>query len=134
MKKRPTSVTVVSWILIAVGAISVVTTTITVGNPAALDLMRKSPIPIPVQYAITYIGLLITIVSGIAMLRGCNWARFLYLIWSVIGLVIGFSTSPMKAMLLPGLGFLGVVVFFLFRRNASEYFSTAKSSNDAEPI
>ncbi len=75
MKKRPTSVTVIAWVLIATGGVSLITSTAMINDPTGLDLMRKSPIPIPVQYAQIYIGLLITLVSGIAMLKGRNWAR-----------------------------------------------------------
>lgn len=133
MKNRPTSVTVIAWILIVLGSISLITTTVMIGNPTALALMKKSPLPIPLQYAINYIGICVMIVSGVAMLKGCNWARYLYVIWSIIGLVIGFATSPMKAMLLPGLVVVAVVVFFLFRPKASAYFLPDKTADDAQP-
>ena len=94
--------------------------------------MSKSPIPIPMQYAITYIGSAIMLVSGIAMLKGCNWARLLYVIWSVIGFLVGIVTSPMKATLILGLVSFLIIVFFLFRPKANAYFSTSEPSNDAQ--
>ncbi len=49
MKKRPTSVTVIAWILIVTGGVSLVATTAAINNPVTLELMSKSPLPIPVQ-------------------------------------------------------------------------------------
>ena len=131
MKTRPASVTVVAWILIVMGVLSLITSTITINNPLARDLMSKSPIPVSVQFAMMYAGLLIMIVSGIAMFKGQNWARWLYVIWSVLGLVIGFATSPMKAAMIPGLILFLIIVFFLFRPMANAYFSAAESSDNA---
>jgi disulfide bond formation protein DsbB len=105
-----------------------------IDNPMVVDLMKKSPIPIPFQYAITTLGLLIMIVSGTAMLKGRNWARLLYVIWSSLGLLIGLATSPVKVSLVPGLVFLAIVTFFLFRPKANQFFSQTKPSDDAQPI
>lgn len=86
--------------------------------------MAKSPVPIPVQFIMLYVGLTVMLVCGIGMLKGKNWARLLYVIWSAVGLVIGLATSPMKAMLIPGLLVVLIFVFFLFRPNANRYFAT----------
>lgn len=134
MKTRPTSVTVIAWILIVMGGISLISTTAMVNNPMVRELMSKSPIPIPIQYAMTYVGLLIMITCGVAMLKACNWARFLYVVWSAIGFVIGIVTSPMKAAMIPGLVFLAVVTFLLFRPKANEYFSPKEATNDAQGV
>ena len=132
MKNRPTSVTVIAWVLIVMGGISLISTTVMINNPMAHDLMSKSPISIPVQYAMAYIGSLIMIVSGIAMLGGHNWARFLYVVWSAIGFVIGIATSPMKVALIPGFVVFVVIAFFLFRPKATQYFSPSESAHDTQ--
>ena len=132
MKNRPTSVTVIAWVLIVMGGISLISTTVMINNPLAHDLMSKSPMPIPAQYAMSYIGLLIMIVSGIAMLGGRNWARFLYVVWSAVGFVIGIATSPMKVALIPGFVVFVVIAFFLFRPQATQYFSPSESANDTQ--
>jgi hypothetical protein len=132
MKKRPTSITVIAWILIVMGGISLIASTISLNNPMAKELMNRSPIPIPIQYAMMYVGLLITLISGIAMLKGQNWARFLYVIWSIIGFVIGIATSPMKVAMIPGFVLFLIVAFFLFRPKANEYFAGTGVQSDAE--
>lgn len=141
MKKRPTSVTVISWILIGIGGISVISAVFqhfysftATSNTMTHDLTSKSPIPIPIQYAMNYIGFLVMIISGIAMLKGRNWARFLYVIWSLIGFVIGIATSPIKAAMIPGFVIFIVIAFFLFRPKASEYFVGTEDQADVQNI
>lgn len=126
MKVRPTSVTVITWILIVTGVLSLVTVTLTLNNPTTKELMARSPIPIPVQYVMMYVGILVSIISGIAMLKGQNWARFLYVIWGAVGFLVGVTTSPMKLMMLPGFVLFLVVVFFLFRLKANQYFTATE--------
>jgi len=132
MKLRPTSITVISWILIVVGVISSVTTTAALNNPMAKELMAQNPIPQPVQYAVLYVGLLVMIVSGVAMLKALNWGRLLYVIWSAAGFVISFATSPMKIAMIPGFLLYLVVVFFLFRPKANQFFAGTYTQNSAQ--
>jgi len=132
--KRPTSVSVIAWYLIVTSGITLVTFAMSFNNPMVRELMAKSPIPIPLQLAMGYVGLLITIVSGIALLKRQNWARFLYVGWSVIGFMIGILTSPMKAAMIPGFVVLAVITFFLFRPKANEYFSTRETKNSAKGV
>lgn len=92
-------------------------------NPVAQELMAKSPIPVAVQYFMSFAGLLISIVAAIVMLRGANWGRMLYVIWGAIGFLISLFTSPAKLMLIPGILIYAIFVFFLFRPKASAYFT-----------
>lgn len=131
MNQRPVSITVISWILIVIGTISLISTTAMLNNAAVLELMAKSPLPIPVQHALSYAGLLVTMVCGIAMLKGKNWARLLYVIWGVIGFVIGIATAPMKAAMIPGFVIFAVIVFFLFRPKATAFFVQPKTAENA---
>jgi hypothetical protein len=139
MRTRPTSVTVIAWILILLGGISLITTTVMIGtamidDPAARELMAKSPIPVPVQYAMTYIGLLIMVVSGVAMLKQRNWGRWLYVVGTVVGFLIGVTTSPVKEAMIPGLVIFVVVTFFLFRPKANAYFSDGGPAHDTQAV
>jgi len=111
--------------------ISLITCTLALNNPMAKELMAKSLLPIPVQYMMMYVGFFINVVTGIAMLRAQNWARFLYVIWGVIGFVIGLATSPMKAAMIPSLVVFAVISFFLFRPKANEYFSPRETTDNA---
>jgi hypothetical protein len=84
MKKRPTSVTVIAWILLVTSGLFLLTSIMAINNPMAPELMAKSPIPVPLQYVMLYLGLAISILCAIFMLRAANRARLLYIGWSGI--------------------------------------------------
>ena len=136
MRTRPTSITVIAWILILMGVISLVTTTLMINpvmnNPAIRELMSKSPVPVPVQYAMTYVALLVMLVSGVAMLKGQNWGRWLYVVGTALSFLIGIVTSPLKGAMIPGFVVFVMVTFFLFRPKANEYFSDREAAHDTQ--
>jgi hypothetical protein len=92
-------------------------------NPHVVELMNKSPFPISVQYALMWLGALVTSGSGVMMLYRQNWARQLYVGWSILGIIIGLTTSPIKIMMLPGVVVFAIIAFFLFRPAANGYFA-----------
>jgi hypothetical protein len=128
MKTRPTSVTVIAWVLMIAGGISLLTSMRTMNNPLVREIMSRSLLPVSVQLSQMYAGLLISIVCGIGMLNGKNWARFLYVGWSVLGFLVGITTSPMKGAMLPGLVLFVIIAIFLFRPAANEYFTEKKEA------
>ncbi|MFH1440926.1 MAG: hypothetical protein ABIH18_02630 [Candidatus Omnitrophota bacterium] len=125
MGERPKSITVIAWILIVAGTISVFTSLSSLNNLMVKEIMSKSPLPVSLQYAMMYIGLAIMVVSGIGMLKGQGWARLLYVVWGAIGFLVGLLTSPMKVAMIPGLIVFAIVVFFLYRPASNQYFTKA---------
>ncbi len=126
MQPRPLSVAVVCWILIVSGPLAVVSIfTGHIHDPKVVELMSKSALPISVQYAMVWLGALITSGSGIMILYRQNWARFLYMGWVIFGIMVGLITSPFKIMLLPGIVMYAIVAFFIFRPAANAYFARA---------
>ena len=130
MQQRPTSVTVIAWILIALGGISLISSILAINDPKAKELMGHSPIPIWAQFIHLYLGILIGLISGMALLKGLNWARFLYLIFTIIGFVIGFAFSTVKLAMIPGAILSAVIIFFLFRPRVNDYFA----GREAQPV
>jgi len=123
-KERPTSVSVIAWLLLVINAVSLITTTFTMNNPMVRELMAKNPIPVPVQIVMFYVGTSLVIVAAAFMLRGANWARWLYIGYSALGLLLAVFTSPIKAMLLPGVVVYIVVVVLLTRPKVNAYFTS----------
>ena len=125
MKERPTSVTVIAWFLIVMGVISIISSIISLFNPNPMveEIMSRSPLPVPIQQLLSYAGIAVSIVSGMYMLDGVNWARFLYVIWSVIGILISIITLPNLIFIIPGLVLLIIIIFYLFRPKANDYFN-----------
>jgi len=105
---------------------------IMIDNPAVRELMSKTPIPVPVQYAMACAGALIMLVSGVAILKGQNWGRWLYVVGTAVGFLIGIMTSPLKEAMIPGLVVFVVASFFLFRPKANKYFSNTESAHDTQ--
>ncbi|MGC2423430.1 MAG: hypothetical protein WA666_03635 [Nitrospirota bacterium] len=122
MKKRPISISIIAWYLIATSPLALFFAVRGFNDPAVKQLMSQNPMPIPVQYFQLLSSLLISFVCGIAMLKGRNWSRYLYVIWGAIGFIIGIVITPFKVMMIPGILILLVVVFFLFRPKANEFF------------
>jgi len=125
MEKRPISITIIAWFLIVSSGFSLIISLANFNNPMVKELMAKSLLPLPIQYAMMYIGLLVVLGSGIGMLKKQNWARLLYVIWIAAGFLINLFTSPIKTALIPGLLFFIIIVFFVFRPAANQYFSKA---------
>ena len=124
MPSRPQSLTVVCWILIVLGPLAILPLFMgTMHDPHVVELMNKSPFPVSVQYALMCSGALVTSGSGVMMLYRQNWARLLYVGWSIVGIIIGLTTSPIKIMLLPGIVVFAVIALFLFRPAANAYFA-----------
>jgi hypothetical protein len=127
MDERPKSITIISWYLIVSTGISLIVSQLSLRNPATRELMSKSSIPINVQIIVMYAGLLITLVSGIAMLKRQNWARFIYVGWRIITSIIIIATLPMKVLIIPSIIVFLIVVYFLFQPKANDYFKTKEA-------
>lgn len=134
MRKRPTSITVIAWFLIVSLGFSLLVVTAMINNAMVRESMNKSPIPIPVHYAIIYIGGLLTLSSGVAMLKQHNWARYLYVIAASGGVVFVIITSPTIQAMIPSIAIFIGFTFFLFRPKANEYFSNPEPTSDAQGL
>ncbi len=117
MKVRPTSVTVIAWILIVGGVIALIMSGLLLYNPRTGQWwVPDSSLPAPLWHGIVFAGLLLTIVSGIGMLKGQNWARLLFVAYRGISILVGIPSSPMSMRLIANVGMFLILVFFLFRR------------------
>ena len=113
MYKRPKSVTVLSWLLLINGLLGFMA-----GTQALAKLMQGPS----VQGALAYISSLVLFVSGVAMLRGFNWARLLCVAWLSVVSVIGFVILPMPADAISGFITAVAVAYYLYLPASSEYF------------
>ena len=110
MLKRPISVTILSWILIAAGTVGLLyhAREIKTLHPFASDILL-----------VEFVRLL-AIIGGAFMLRGQNWARWLAIVWIAFHVVISYFHSwgevAMHALI------LAVFAYILFRPAASAYF------------
>jgi hypothetical protein len=129
MTNRPLSVTIICWALIGFGSLASVTFLFTANNELALTLMRKSPIPIPIQFAITAAGVAISILCAAFMLKGMGWARTLYIASQLVSFALGILTAPLKMALVPGIVLFAIECAFLYAPTANRFFAKLPSAD-----
>lgn len=110
--QRPTGVTVVSSLLMLLGGLGVVVIGIGFQHLAAKEALSG------------FFGSAWLLLCGIAMWRGHNWGRWLYVLfepaWMIAeGLITGFEPEQ-----LTGLGLYAIVVFVITRPAATRFFGT----------
>ena len=107
MKRRPLSITIISWIFIVFGSIALLS-----GVLPLADLKSHWYI---------HLSRILQIVAGVFMLYGRNWARWLLVVWIAFHLVVGALNGVVT--LLMHIVIFSVVLFFVFRRDANTYFA-----------
>ena len=92
-------------------------------DPRAWEVVCRGPAPVPLRLSMAFSTYLVQIVSGVAMLRGYGWGRYLYVFWLVLGFAVGAAWYPMSFRLtLESALFSLFVVYLLFRPAANAYF------------
>jgi hypothetical protein len=129
MRERPLSVTIVAWFVILSGIISVAAIYAS-GTPGGRVIGAPSALPHDAQLAIAGASALVSILCGIFILRGREWARLLYVAWNAAGLAMGALTAPLASVLLLSLLLLGVITYFLFRGPANIFFGRSWLGDD----
>ena len=125
MNKRPRSITVISWIFIALGSIGFLASLL-----PYVDADSAQRLAYLKGHWVVHVARIIGFVSGLFMLYGFNWARWLLVIWIVFHLIISALHSPW--VLLMHILIFAVVLYFIFRPQASTYFRGP--STESPPI
>jgi len=108
--KRPVSVTILSWLLIVMGAVGFVYHLREVGQNSLLhsDFLLIEALRV------------LAIVAGFFMLRGQNWARWLSIAWIALHVVVSFYNSWQQVVM--HAIFLAIFLFLLTRPAVNEFF------------
>jgi uncharacterized membrane protein YgdD (TMEM256/DUF423 family) len=114
MKKRPWSVTIISWIFVLVGVFGVIL--------HATEIKAQRPFQYDPVWAIGVS--LVAIVCGFCMLRRNDWARWLSVAWLVFHVVLSGFHSRQELIVHGAL--LVVFAYLLFRPEANRYFRGAE--------
>ena len=126
---RPRSVTVISWFSIVVGIIALLAI-VSSSIPSGYGLPRPLAARLHLYLPAVVVGL-----CGTAMLRGVNWARWLFAVWggyNAVGQLFPFR--PYLLLLgLPRALLLGIALYFLFRPAANAFFRQSPSVAPNEP-
>jgi hypothetical protein len=122
MEKRPTSLTVIAVILIVLAAIGLIGVFVLASTAQGRQALAQTHMSLPAYQALGVVGAIVTVACAYGILKGLPWSRVLYVVWGIIGLAIGFYTSPMKAGIVLNLVILIVISVFLWTNNANDWF------------
>ena len=123
MQKRPLSLTIIAWVLIVLSLLAMVGTFTMASNPAMVKAVQQMHISLAVEQGWTVLGVVVNLIVAYGILKGQPWSRVLYVVWGIIGLVVGFFISPQKAYLVLSLVILVVLSIFLYTEKANDWFS-----------
>lgn len=120
---RPRSVTNIGWTLIAFGGLSLLGVSLNATSEAATKFRTEHPFAALHFYA----GPIVALVCGTVILRGMNWARWLFLVWfGYNGISHCVTTvswrSPLTAI---GPVLFATTIYFLWRPAATAFFCEA---------
>jgi hypothetical protein len=123
MTKRPLSVTIISWIFIAFGGIAFLTGLLPLTNSAAVQRIAVHPF----EFGIIAVIQILAALCGVFMLYGFNWARWLLVAWVGYHVILSILHSPLELVVHSLL--FAVVLYFVFRPQASAYFQGTKAQS-----
>ena len=121
--ERPTSITVIAWILIILSALGLLGSVMAMRSPDAMEMLAQSKLGAGPQQALGLISSIITAICGFGMLQGKNWARLLYVVTGAIGAALSLYAMPLGGAQYFSLAIFAVIVFFLYRPAANAWFN-----------
>ena len=123
MEKRPTSMTVIGVLLIIFALFGVFGILMAGSNPIMTQMLAQMHMSLVAYQLYGALGLIISLLCAYGILKGLPWSRVLYLVWGIIGLIVGMYISPIKATLVLSLVFLVIICGFLWTNTANDWFS-----------
>jgi uncharacterized membrane protein HdeD (DUF308 family) len=115
MERRPRSITIISWFFIIFGSIALLSGLLPPASNLSLEQMKG--------HWMVHLSRLLSIIAGLFMLRGHNWARWLLVAWIAFHIILSALHSALQLLIHAAI--FSVILYFLFRRPASKYFSGA---------
>lgn len=112
IQPRPRSIAIISWLFIIFNSIALVSGLLSTENLTLAQLKG---------HWMVHLSRAVGIVAGIFMLRGRNWARWLLVLWMAFHIALSALHSVLQ--LLMHVAIFTVILYFLFRRQSSSYFS-----------
>ena len=133
MQKRPTSITVIAIVLLVFTLLGVVGLVTAASNAEMTKVLAQMHMSLPLYEAYGALGIIINLACVYGIWKGLPWSRVLYLVWGIIGLVVSFFISPVKAAIVLGLIILVVVCVFLWTNTANDWFQARGLMLKREP-
>ncbi len=123
MSNRPLSVTIIGWVYVCVGCVSLAAHTWRFIGDAVDPNTPGSNAQDFVDLALVWASGLMAVVGGVFVLRGRKWARWLCVVWMGAHVVLSLWHRPLE-LVIHGVLF-AVILFLLWRPRTSAYFRSA---------
>jgi hypothetical protein len=120
MKARPLSVTIIAWLFMIFGSIALLSGLLPLTGASLTQIIAEFK-----MHWMVHLSRVAQIISGLFMLRGHNWARWLLVAWIAFHIAVGALHGWIQ--LLTHLLIFSVILFFIFRPRANEYFARSAS-------
>ena len=137
-KRRPLSVTVISWLCVMWALVSMVPKAFLFMDPATRELALEFSqaisgggwlrVPLWVQLWHALLGVPVMILSGLFMLRGRSWALVTLLFWMLGALVLNLAVAGLTTSLYLKLATAALIVIVLTRGKALAFFLSRRES------
>ncbi|MCC9602268.1 hypothetical protein LOC67_17070 [Stieleria sp. JC731] len=132
MPKRPAAITGLCWLLISGVLVNVYSVLMLFQNREFLENVTSGNRFVLLQLGVGSVGLVVMLVSSIAMLLGKNWGRYLLATWTIIvgvGVLIG---RQLDLITLLAFLFSALILAVLFRKESNEYFKVHRGKADVD--
>jgi len=123
MRTRPVSITIIGWFLLLSGFLTLPGAFGLGDDPHVREMLARQPVPVAVQQGMLLAGAAASLVSGYFLLRGQNWARHLYVAWTLVQLGYAWLVIPYRLVIVPGAIQFLLIVYLLFRPRANAFFA-----------
>jgi uncharacterized membrane protein affecting hemolysin expression len=123
MEKRPLSLTIIAWLLVVFALFGLYGVFTMGSNPIAMKMLEQMHVSLMFQQAWGTVNCIITLICAYGIFKGQPWSRVLYVGWGILGIIVSFFISPMKAVIVLSLIILIVVAAFLFSAKGNEWFA-----------
>jgi len=133
-RKRPLTVSIISWVLIVTAAVSFLFLPISFNSPTTREAMKSSGAT-PIEVLITsLLGGIASIVAGVLMLRGARVGRQLFFVATPVAILAVMYIYSFAFLPLYFLGFMIylLILFLLTRPGPSRYFSRLPEANPGQ--
>jgi len=133
MDTRPTSVTVIAWLLIVFGVLGLLGSLALMtnsSNPLLLNVFGAAHLSLMETIIVGWIATLARLACGVGLLYRHNGARYLLVAYGLAALAYGGYTSGNALSVIPGGVIFAVVVVFLFLPKANGWFAGKGNTTD----
>jgi len=125
MDNRPIYLAIVTWFLVLLGAfcfLSLAWDFSLLKNPDFAEVFLGNRLPPHERFFLNEFGFALMMVTGKFMLEGANWARIVYIVWTVLWLDFSCYKDTNFFLFMPSLLVHGTAITILFLPAAHRYF------------